>query len=86
VATDRDDLELSLEPNVNPAAKAFQQAMFAQGIPLASFEVDDLAAEYARLTKRGVAFTKPPTPMGPVSIATFADGSGNLIQLHQVTS
>jgi glyoxylase I family protein len=38
-----DDLQLALEPNANPAAKTFQQAMFAQKIPLAAFEVDDLA-------------------------------------------
>jgi glyoxylase I family protein len=29
-----EDLELALEPNANPAAKTFQAAMFAQGIPL----------------------------------------------------
>ena len=56
-----DDVELSLEPNVNPAAKAFQQAMFAQGIPLAAFEVDDIESEHRRLTARGVVFTTPPT-------------------------
>ena len=28
------DVELSLEPNANPAGKAFQDAMFAQKIPL----------------------------------------------------
>ena len=82
----RDDLELALEPNANPAAKTFQQAMFAQGIPLAAFEVTDLDAEYARLRDHGVAFTKPPTAMGPVSIAIFADTCGNLIQLHQPTA
>src|SRR6187549_3591153 len=53
------DVELALEPNANPAGKAFQQAMFAQGIPVASFETDDLDAEYERLGKAGVAFTKP---------------------------
>ena len=79
----RDDLELALEPNANPAGKAFQQAMFAQGIPVASFEVDDLAAEHARLTARGVAFTQAPMNAGPVMIAVFADTCGNLIQLHQ---
>jgi glyoxylase I family protein len=78
-----DDLELALEPNANPAAKAFQDAMFTQGIPLAAFEVGDLAAEFARLSGRGVAFTKPPTPAGPVSLAIFADTCGNLIQLYQ---
>jgi glyoxylase I family protein len=78
-----DDLELTLEPNANPAAKVFQEAMFAQGIPLAAFEVTDIAAEYARLRGRGVAFTSEPAKMGPVTIAVFADTCGNLIQLYQ---
>jgi len=79
------DVELSLEPNANPAAKAFQQAMFAQGIPLAAFEVDDLEAEHARLAAKGVAFTQKPTSMGSVAIAICADTCGNLIQLYQPT-
>lgn len=78
-----DDLELSLEPNVNPAAKVFQKALFDQGIPLTAFEVSDMDAECARLTKQGVAFTKEPTRSGPVTIAIFADTCGNLIQLYQ---
>lgn len=77
------DVELVLEPNANPAAKAFQRAMFEQGIPLTAFEVDDLAAEHARLTAAGVAFTKEPTRAGPVTIAIFADTCGNLVQLYQ---
>jgi catechol 2,3-dioxygenase-like lactoylglutathione lyase family enzyme len=77
------DLELALEPNANPAGKAFQEAMFKQGIPIAAFEVSDLAGEFSRLTGKGVAFTKKPTPAGPVILAVFADTCGNLIQLHQ---
>jgi predicted enzyme related to lactoylglutathione lyase len=76
-------VELSLEPNANPAARTYQEAMFAQGIPLTSFEVTDMAAEVARLKARKVAFTREPTPMGPVLVALFADTCGNLIQLHQ---
>jgi glyoxylase I family protein len=79
------DVELALEPNGNPAAKTFQQAMFAQGIPLAAFEVGDLAAEFDRLSSAGVAFTRPPTPAGPISFTVFADTCGNLIQLYQPT-
>jgi len=78
-----DTLELSLEPNANPAGKTFQQAMFAQGIPLAAFESSDIGKEYARLKAQGVAFTREPTPMGPVTVAMFADTCGNLIQLYQ---
>jgi glyoxylase I family protein len=82
-ARERDDLQLALEPNANPAAKAFQEAMFSQGIPLASFESSDLDADYARLMKAGVAFTVPPTNAGAVKIAVLSDTVGNLIQLHQ---
>jgi catechol 2,3-dioxygenase-like lactoylglutathione lyase family enzyme len=78
-----DDLELSLEPNANPAAKAFQQAMFNQGIPLAAFEVVDIQADYERLHGHGVVFTREPTKAGPVTIAVFSDTCGNLIQLYQ---
>jgi glyoxylase I family protein len=77
------DIELSLEPNANPAAKTFQEAMFKQGIPLAAFEVSNIQAEYARLAKHGVAFTREPTKAGPVTIAILSDTCGNLIQLYQ---
>ena len=79
---DRDDIELSLEPNVNPAGKAFQQAMFEQGIPLLSFETSDIDAEYARLTGKGVVFRSEPKDAGTVRIAIFEDTCGNLIQIH----
>jgi catechol 2,3-dioxygenase-like lactoylglutathione lyase family enzyme len=80
-----DDIELSLEPNANPAAKAFQEAMFAQKIPLAAFETADLAGDFERLKARNVAFTREPTAAGPVTIAVFSDTCGNLIQLYQPT-
>src|SRR4030095_823901 len=73
-----DDPELGLEPNGKPAARTLQEAMFKQGIPLAAFEVADLANEFSRLSAKGVAFTQPPTPAGPVSLAVFADTCGNL--------
>ena len=79
------DAELSLEPNANPAGRAFQEAMFTQGIPVAAFEVSDLAKEVERLQAAGVVFTQMPTQMGPVSIAVCADTCGNLIQLYQPT-
>ena len=77
------DVELSLEPNANPAGRAFQEAMFAQKIPVAAFEVDDINAEYARLKSLGVVFTMEPTPMGAVTMATFSDTCGNLIGMYQ---
>jgi glyoxylase I family protein len=78
------DVELVLEPNANPAAKTFQEAIFKQGIPITAFEVDDIDAEAKRLKKAGVKFTMDPTEMGPVKIAIFADTCGNLIQIYQM--
>ena len=80
-----DDVQLALEPNANPAAKTFQQAMFTQGIPLAAFESSDIAGECARLKKQGVVFTMEPTPAGSVTMAVFADTCGNLIQIYEPT-
>jgi glyoxylase I family protein len=77
------DLELALEPNANPAGRAFQEAMFAQGIPVAAFEVGDIAREHTRLKEHGVAFLREPAKMGPVTIAVFSDTCGNLIQIYQ---
>lgn len=78
-----DELELTLEPNVNPAAKAFQTAMFEQGIPLTAFESRDLDADYERLKGLGVIFKAAPVTAGPVKIAMFSDTCGNWIQLYQ---
>jgi catechol 2,3-dioxygenase-like lactoylglutathione lyase family enzyme len=78
-----DGMELLLEPNAHPAAQAFQKAMFADGIPLASFVVGDIQKEYERLQATGVAFSQKPTKMGPVTVAVFDDTCGNRIQLIQ---
>ena len=77
------ETELSLEPNANPAAKTFQEAMFEQGIPATAFEVDDIQGEFQRLSDLGVVFTSEPTDAGPVTLAIFADTCGNLIQIYQ---
>src|SRR6266571_7366688 len=53
--------ELQLALNDNPAAKAYQQAMFQQGQPAAMFYTDDVRADYERIKARGAEFTMPPT-------------------------
>jgi len=77
------ETKLSLEPNANPAAKAFQDALFEQRIPLTAFEVDDINAEFQRLRGKGGEFTTEPVQAGPVWIAVFSDTCGNLIQIYQ---
>jgi catechol 2,3-dioxygenase-like lactoylglutathione lyase family enzyme len=75
--------ELLLEPSDNPAAQAFKQAMFAQGIAAAAFEVEDVQATYERLRESGVDFFTDPTAVGTATIAVFDDTGGNLIQIYE---
>lgn len=78
-----DGMELLLEPNGNPIATTYQQALFEAGIPATTFAVDDIHKEYKRMAELGVVFTMEPTEMPGVTIAVFDDTCGNLIQLHQ---
>jgi catechol 2,3-dioxygenase-like lactoylglutathione lyase family enzyme len=75
------DVELLLEPSGHPAVRPYREALAADGIPLASFAVDDIRQEHERLVAAGVTFTQPPTEMGPVTTAVLDDTCGNLIQL-----
>jgi catechol 2,3-dioxygenase-like lactoylglutathione lyase family enzyme len=68
--------ELVLEPNNNPAAKAFQSAIHKQGISLTAFAVEDIQKEYERMKKLGVVFNMKPTKMGPETVAVFDDTCG----------
>jgi catechol 2,3-dioxygenase-like lactoylglutathione lyase family enzyme len=78
-----DGPELLLEPDEHPAAKAFKEAMLADGIPLMSFAVADVHEDFARLSTAGVRFTQEPAAMGGTITAVFDDTCGNLIQLAQ---
>ena len=75
--------ELLLEPNNHPAAKKYQENIFADGIPAQMFGVDNLEKEYDRLSSLGVKFTMKPTTMDGYRMAVFDDTCGNLIQLLQ---
>ncbi|MFF0434575.1 VOC family protein [Streptomyces sp. NPDC004327] len=78
-----DGVELVLEPNQHPAARAYQEALKADGIPVNSFAVTDVRAEYERLRALGVRFTREPADMGPVTVAILDDTCGNLIQIAE---
>jgi len=77
-------IELQLALNDNPAAMAYQQAMFQQGQRAAMFYTDDVNGDYERIRARGAAFTMPPTSVTGSTIATLNDTCGNLIQLTQL--
>ena len=73
--------ELVLEPSDHPAVAPFKRALQDDGIPFASFAVQDARAEFKRLKALGVRFTQEPLEMGPVTTAVFDDTCGNLIQI-----
>ena len=83
-AEDPDGTELQLALNDNPAAKAFQQAMFQQGQPAAMFFTDNVQADYDRMKARDATFTMPPTDVTGSKIARLNDTCGNLIQVTQL--
>lgn len=73
--------ELLLEPNAHPAARAYQEALVADGIPCTSFAVDDVRAACTELAADGVRIATEPMEAGPVVVAVVDDTCGNLIQL-----
>jgi predicted enzyme related to lactoylglutathione lyase len=76
--------ELQLALNDNPAAQAWQQAMFQQNLPAAMFFNDDVQADYERAKAHGAEFTMPPTDVTASKIARVNDTCGNLIQVTQL--
>ena len=80
-AEDPDGVQLVLEPDGHPAVGPFKQALSADGIPFASFAVDDVPAEVERLKALGVHFTQEALQMGPMTTAVLDDTCGNLIQI-----
>ncbi len=72
-----DGTELQLALNNNPAAKAYQQAMFQQRQPAAMFYTNDVKGDYERIKARGAEFTMPPT-----DVTDHCDAERHLRQPH----
>ena len=79
-----DGTELQLALNDNPAAKAYQQAIFSQNQPAMQFFTNDIQADYERMKAKGAEFTMPPTDVTASKIAMLKDTCGNLIQVVQL--
>ena len=77
-------VDLLLEPMAFEPARVYQKALKDAGIPWTSFVVDDLKAEFERLTGLGVLFSMQPKEAGPVMMAVLDDTCGNNIQLIQM--
>jgi catechol 2,3-dioxygenase-like lactoylglutathione lyase family enzyme len=79
----QDGPELLLEPapvHFEPS-RVYQDALLEAGYPYTQFDVQDVEAEYQRLTKLDVEFSVKPTEMGTVKVAVLNDTCGNNIQL-----
>jgi len=81
-----DAVELLLEPSDHPAVGPFKDALVKDGIPFTSFGVEDVHAEYERLSALGVRFVQPPVTQGPMTTATLDDTCGNLIQIASIAA
>ena len=79
-----DGTGLLLEPNGNPIARTYQEALHNEGLPVIVFGVEDVHKEYDRLRTLGVVFRGEPETMEWGTQAVFDDTCGNLVQLHQV--
>ena len=79
-----DGTELQLALNSNPAAKAYQQAMFQQNLPAIMFNTSDVKADHERIKARGAVFVMPPTEVPGATIARLNDTCGNLVQISQL--
>jgi catechol 2,3-dioxygenase-like lactoylglutathione lyase family enzyme len=78
-----DGTGLLLEPNDNPIAKTFQEAVYQAGLPVIVFGTADIQKEYERLKALDVVFRKEPTKTDWGTEAIFEDTCGNLIQIAQ---
>ena len=79
-----DGTQLQLALNDNPAAKAYQQAIFQQGQPAAMFYTDNVKGDHERIKARGAEFTVAPTEVPGATITMLNDTCGNLVQLTQL--
>jgi predicted enzyme related to lactoylglutathione lyase len=83
-ADEPEGTELQLALNDQPAAKAYQQAMFDQGQPAVMFFTGDIKGDHERIAANGGTFTMPPTEVTGSTIAKLNDGCGNLVQITQL--
>lgn len=78
--------EILLEPGPNhfEPCRVYQDELMKVGMPYTQFDVDDIDAEYNRLSKLGVQFSVEPKDMGTAKYAVFNDTCGNNIAIVQM--
>ncbi|MFH9863800.1 VOC family protein [Streptomyces sp. NPDC017202] len=77
------DLQLLLEPGHGPVVAPYRAALREAELPCIVLSVDDMRAEFERLSGLGVRFPQEPRERGPVITAVLDDTVGNYVQLAQ---
>jgi catechol 2,3-dioxygenase-like lactoylglutathione lyase family enzyme len=73
--------QIVLEATDFPPRALYQQAMFEAGAPVLALNTQDIRADVARLTAKGVVFRGEPRDLGPIVSVLFEDTCGNLVHL-----
>lgn len=76
-------VEIVLETDNFPAAREAKHALYNAGFPVLVLTSNDIGADYQRLQGIGVKFRGEPNNLGPVSVVSFEDECGNLINIVQ---
>ena len=76
-------VEIVLETDDFPAAKEAKKILHDAGFPATVLTSGNIDADYQRLKGLGVEFRGEPKNLGRVSVVSFEDGCGNLINLVQ---
>ncbi len=80
----KDSTGILLEPNMNPIAKNYQDALWEANLPCITFGSKDILKEYEELKAKGVKFRGEPKQTEWGTEVVFEDGFGNMIQLAQL--
>ncbi|QVQ50047.1 VOC family protein [Spiractinospora alimapuensis] len=70
-----------LEPEGHPAVAPFKRALLTDGVPYATFIVDDVRTEHRRLSELDVHFQHEPSTVNGTTMAVLDDTCGNLIAI-----
>jgi predicted enzyme related to lactoylglutathione lyase len=81
---DLEGTELQLALNNDPAAKAYQQALYQRGQPAIMLFTDDIKADADAIAARGGKLKMRPTEVTGSTIAQIEDGAGNLVQITEL--
>lgn len=78
-------LELFEFSSPTPGTKAKDYPVADHGFTHIAFTVDDIHAEYERLSAQGMVFHCPPQNLGPDSTVTYGrDPDGNVVELMEI--